>query len=93
MIPFASREPRRLVAEHGRCWLHWPRTWSDEEAAAFAADLIGMSESDVRLKAARAGVDLRVIHSGRSEWHTNEYRRHGVTVTFEREVAVSAAPG
>jgi len=68
-------------------------TWSDAEAATFAARLIGMTEPDVRSTAAQAGVELRVIHAGRSEWHTASFRRHGVTVTFERGITVSAEPG
>ncbi len=68
-------------------------SWSDEEAAAFAAELIGLTESAVRSKAALAGVDLRVTHVGRSEWHTNQYQRHGLTVTFKDDIAISATPG
>jgi hypothetical protein len=64
----------------------------DEEAATFAAELVGMTESDVRSKATVAGVATRVAHAGRSERHTNQYQRHGVTVTFEHEVAVRATP-
>jgi hypothetical protein len=87
------RHLRRLLAARGPEWVHGLVSWSGEEAAEFAAQLIGMTESDVRSKAAQAGVDLRVIHAGRSEWHTNNFQRHGVTVTFEREIAVSAKPG
>lgn len=67
--------------------------WSDVDAAAFGAGLIGLTESVVRSRAALAGVDLRVVHAGRSEWHTNQYQRHGVTVTFENGTAISATPG
>ncbi len=68
-------------------------SWTDEEARAFAADLIGLSESEVRSSAAEAGVELRLIHADRSEWHTDQFQRHGVTVTVEGGVATDAAPG
>lgn len=47
----------------------------------------------VREKAALAGVDLRVVHVGKSEWQTNSFQRHGVTVTFDQELAVRAEAG
>jgi hypothetical protein len=68
-------------------------TWTDEEAQAFAARLIGRSEADVRADAAEAGVDLRVVHVHRAEWHTDSFLRHGVTVRFDAGIAVSAHPG
>lgn len=66
--------------------------WTDEEAQAFAAALIGLSEASVCSVAAEAGVDLRVVHAGRSEWQTDQFQRHGVTVTVDDGVVIRATP-
>jgi hypothetical protein len=68
-------------------------SWTDEEAQVYAAALIGVSEAAVRSMAADAGVELRVVHAGRSEWHTNQFQRHGVTVVVDDGVVTQATPG
>lgn len=67
--------------------------WTDEEARVFAAGLIGMTESAVRSTVAVAGVGLRVVHAGRSEWHTDQFQRHGVTVTVDDGIVTRAILG
>ena len=96
MLPSSmSREQPSQTPWLGGClaWPHSPVSWTSEEASSFAAGLLGKSEADVRAEAAQAGVDLRVIHLDRSEWHTDAFQRNGVTVRIDRGVAVSAQPG